>query len=95
MVSMIVLVVLDFISFDRLLTASIFPDKGHRAGPERNWASNNPGFHSVSPEPALANNICSDLYYRMAKMKRILSTFTLLSLHLTRLLRIPIKTFSI
>ena len=64
------------------------PAKGHRAGPfKQPWLS---FCLSVSP---LSNTLCRDLYYRMAKMEMILSTFTLLSLHLTGLLRIPIKTF--
>ena len=43
---------------------------------------NLPGFHPVSSEPPLPNTICRDLY-RMAKMKRIVSNLTLLSLHFT------------
>ena len=50
--------------------------------PEINWALNNPGFHPVSSEPPLSNIVYIGMYYRMAKMERILPTFTLLSHHL-------------
>ena len=50
-------------------------DKGHRAG-EHNWALNNPVLHPVSSEPPFPNIISRELYYRMAKTKRVLSTFT-------------------
>ena len=64
-----------------------------RAG-EHKWASNNFGLQPISSEPPLPNTICRDLYSRMAKMKIILSTFTLLSCHLTGLKRFPVETFS-
>ena len=56
--------------------------------PERNLALNNTGFHPVSSEPPLSNTICRNLYYRTVKMESILSTFTILSLHLTGLLKL-------
>ena len=62
-----------------------------RQTPEHNWALNNPGFHPISSEPPLSNTICKGMHYRMAKMERILPTFTLLSLHLKGQLWIPVK----
>ena len=83
---------LRFYLFWPLFTACTFPDKGHRIAqiPKNYWVLNNPGFHLVSSKTPLYNTICRDLYYRIAKMERILSTFTLLSLHLTGLVRITI-----
>ena len=66
-------------------------DKGHFGGNiTRLMNMDISGFHPVSSEPSFPNTICKDLY-RMAKMKRILSTVAVLSLHLTGLLGIPDK----
>ena len=74
----------------------IHHSKTHAIGhaPEHNWALNNPGFHPISSEPPLSNTICKGMHYRMAKVERILPTFTLLSLHFKRQIWIPVKTFS-
>ena len=83
-----------YLFWSRLHCIHLPRTKAKGQAPEHNWAINNPGFHPVSTEPPLSNTICRDLYNRMPKMERILSTFTQLSLHLTGLLKIPIKTFS-
>ena len=80
--------------FEILALSSLHPpslDKDQRAGPEQNWALNNPSFHPVSSEPPTPYvEICITEWL---KLKVFFSTFTLLSQHLTGLLGTPLNLF--
>ena len=87
----------EILSLSILLTASPPPPPPFAPPPPPQgrgiilWALNNSGFHPVSSNPSLPTTIYRDLNYRMAKMKRILSTLALLTLHSTGLKGILFK----